>query len=46
MEGEVRSNKGEVMEEGLVAVVLLVVLQALNRMIACGSGGVIVLIYL
>ena len=42
MEGEMRSNKSEVMKEGLAFVIFLMVCQAFNRMVGGGGGGIVV----
>ena len=42
MEGEVRSNKSEVMKEGLACMIFLMVCQAFNRMVGSGGGGIVV----
>ena len=43
MEGEVRSNKSKVMKEGLACMLFLMICQAFNRMVAGGSGGIVIL---
>ena len=42
MEGEMRSNKSEVMKEGLANMIFLMVCQAFNCMVGSGGGGIVV----
>ena len=42
MEGKVRSNKSEVMKEGLACVIFLMICQAFNRMVSGGGGGIVI----
>ena len=37
-----RSNKSEVMKEGLACMIFLMVCQAFNRMVCGGGGGIVV----